>query len=77
MVARATALNVVQFQFGQIAGPGIASVILLAATPTWAFAFNAVSCLGPIVAMLLIRLERRRRARVASSRACGSSPVPH
>lgn len=56
-VARATALNVVQFQFGQIAGPGIASVILLAATPTWAFAFNAVSCLGPIVAMLLIRLD--------------------
>ncbi|TDC47237.1 MFS transporter [Jiangella ureilytica] len=56
MVARATALNVVQFQFGQIAGPGIASVILLTATPTWAFAINAVSCLGPIVAMLLIRL---------------------
>lgn len=57
MVARATALNVVQFQFGQIVGPGIASVILLTATPTWAFAFNAVSCLGPIVAMLLIRLD--------------------
>lgn len=56
LVARATALNVVQFQFGQIAGPGIASVILLAATPTWAFAINAASCLGPIVAMLLIRL---------------------
>ena len=56
MVARATALNVVQFQFGQIVGPGIASVILLAATPTWAFAINAVSCLGPIAAMLLIRL---------------------
>ncbi|WP_116947637.1 MFS transporter [Jiangella endophytica] len=56
LVARATALNVVQFQFGQIAGPGIASVILLTATPTWAFAINAVSCLGPIVAMFLIRL---------------------
>lgn len=57
LVARATALNVVQFQFGQIVGPGIASVILLTATPTWAFAINAVSCLGPIVAMLLIRLD--------------------
>ena len=59
-IARATALNVMQFQFGQIAGPGLASVILLLATPTWAFAINAFSCLGPIIAMRLIRLHEPR-----------------
>ncbi|MBC7307416.1 MAG: MFS transporter, partial [Dietzia sp.] len=55
-LARATALNVMQFQFGQVAGPGLASVILLAGTPALAFGLNALSFLGPIAAMLLIRL---------------------
>jgi MFS family permease len=54
-LARATALNVMQFQFGQVAGPGLASVILLAGTPALAFGLNALSFLGPIAAMLLIR----------------------
>lgn len=54
-LARATALNVMQFQFGQVAGPGLASVILLTGTPALAFGLNAASFLGPIVAMLLIR----------------------
>ena len=54
-VARATALNVTQFQFGQIVGPGLASVILIVASPTWAFGINAATFLGPIVAMQLIR----------------------
>jgi MFS family permease len=61
---RATALNIVQFQFGQIAGPALASLILLVGTPAWAFGLNAASFLGPIVAMLLIRIpaEGRRSA---------------
>lgn len=76
LVARATALNVVQFQFGQIVGPGIASVILLTATPTWAFAINAVSCLGPIVAMLLIRLDDAgARGSVVRKKGSGSGGV--
>jgi MFS family permease len=54
-VARATALNVTQFQFGQIVGPGLASLILILASPTWAFGINAATFLGPIVAMQLIR----------------------
>lgn len=54
-VGAATALNVVQFQFGQIVGPGLASVILLVGTPATAFALNAVSFVGPIVSMALIR----------------------
>lgn len=56
-VARATALNVMQFQIGQIAGPLLASVLLLAATPSWAFGLNAVSFVAPIIAMQLIRLR--------------------
>lgn len=54
-VARATALNVTQFQFGQIVGPGLASVILLVSSPAWAFGINAATFLAPIVAMQLIR----------------------
>lgn len=69
-VARATALNVMQFQFGQIVGPGLASVVLVLATPTWAFAMNAVSCLAPIIAMRLIRLER------ATPAALTEQPAP-
>jgi MFS family permease len=54
-VARATAVNVTQFQFGQIAGPALASLILIVASPSWAFGINAATFLGPIVAMQLIR----------------------
>ena len=54
-VARATAVNVTQFQFGHIVGPALASLILIVASPTWAFGINAVTFLGPIVAMQLIR----------------------
>jgi MFS family permease len=56
-VARATALNVTQFQFGQIAGPALASLILIVASPTWAFGINAATFVAPIVAMRLIRVE--------------------
>lgn len=70
-VARATALNVTQFQFGQIAGPGLASLVLLVASPTWAFGINAATFLAPIVAMQLIRLDRDgghpRRGRAGGS----------
>jgi MFS family permease len=71
-VARATAVNVTQFQFGQIAGPALASLILIVASPTWAFAINAATFLGPIAAMQLIR-PRDDEGR--SRRAGGSSVV--
>lgn len=57
-VARATAVNVMQFQFGQIVGPALASFILLVATPAWGFGINAVSYLGPVAAMRFIRLRQ-------------------
>jgi MFS family permease len=58
-LARANALNIVQFQFGQIVGPALASLILVIASPAWAFGLNAISFLAPIVAMLLIRVPIR------------------
>lgn len=54
-IGRATALYIVQFQFGQTAGPGLAAVLLLTASPSWAFGLNAMSYLAPIVAMFIIR----------------------
>jgi MFS family permease len=70
-VARATAVNVTQFQFGQIAGPALASLILIVASPTWAFGINAATFLGPIVAMQLIR--PREEGGTGRRKAGGSS----
>jgi MFS family permease len=68
-LATANALNIVQFQFGQIVGPALASLILVIASPAWAFGLNAVSFLAPIVAMLLIRVPvgEARKPRSAGS----------
>lgn len=64
-VARATAINVTQFQFGQIVGPALASLILIVGSPTWAFGINAATFVAPIVVMRLIRpredATRRRK----------------
>lgn len=67
---RATALNVLQFQFGQVAGPGLASVLLLVGTPALAFALNAVSFLGPILSMAFLR-QRPGGAGAAAARPAG------
>lgn len=61
-VARATALNVMQFQLGQIAGPALASLILIVASPAWAFGINALSFVVLIIAMRLIHLTDFRSA---------------
>lgn len=72
---RATALNVLQFQFGQVAGPGLASVLLLVGTPALAFTLNAVSFLGPIVSMAFLRGPTRRPAAwSAGARPGGAGP---
>lgn len=62
-LARATAVNNLQFNFGQIAGAGLSAFILAVSGPTIAFALNAVSFLGPITAMWAMRnvdLGRRK-----------------
>jgi MFS family permease len=56
-VARATAVNTLQFTVGQILGSALASLLLAVAGPAWAFGVNAVTFLGPIAAMAVVRLE--------------------
>jgi hypothetical protein len=70
-LAEATSINVLQFQVGQIGGSLIAAVVLLVATPGVAFAINALTWLGPVVAMLLIRPRETGAPRVVGAAARG------
>jgi MFS family permease len=54
-LARATAVNNLQFNFGQVAGSGLSALILAFSGPTVAFGLNALSFLGPITAMWVMR----------------------
>ncbi|HEY7176063.1 MAG TPA: MFS transporter, partial [Micromonosporaceae bacterium] len=53
-VARATALNTLQFNLGQVLGSAMSPLLLTVGSATTAFAVNSVSFVGPIVAMLLL-----------------------
>lgn len=55
-IARATAVNTLQFAVGQILGSALASFLLAVAGPAWAFGVNAATFLGPTLAMAVIRL---------------------
>ena len=50
-VTDAVALNTLQFILGQVLGPLIAALVMATAGAGWAFAVNALTFLGPIVAM--------------------------
>lgn len=74
----AVALNQLQFIGGQIVGPTLAALLLATAGPGLAFTTNALTYVGPIVAMAyLVRVgrggpdkaERRRRAEAAATSA--------
>jgi MFS family permease len=52
----ATAINSIQFVGGGVVGSSVAAVILAFQGPEWAFGLNALTFLGPILAMLMIRL---------------------
>lgn len=54
-LAHATAVNNLQFNFGQVAGSGLSALILAVSGPTVAFGLNALSFLGPITAMWVMR----------------------
>ncbi|MGH8891144.1 MAG: MFS transporter [Acidothermaceae bacterium] len=54
-IAHATAVNTLQFNMGQLGGSAMATAVLAFSSPTWAFGLNAVSFLGPIGAMLVLR----------------------
>jgi MFS family permease len=54
ILAKATAINTLQFTVGQIGGSLLSSAFLVTAGASWAFAVNCVSFLVPIVAMIVI-----------------------
>ncbi len=54
-LAHATAVNNLQFNFGQVAGSSLSALILTLSGPTVAFGLNAASFLGPITAMWVMR----------------------
>jgi MFS family permease len=56
-VTDAVGLNSLQFILGQIIGPLVAAFVMATGGAAWAFTFNALTFLGPIVAMLY--LQRR------------------
>ncbi len=55
-VTDAVGLNALQFVLGQIIGPLIAALVLATAGVAWAFTVNALTFLGPVIAM--VYLER-------------------
>ncbi len=54
-MARATAVNTLQFNIGQVVGSALSVLVLSISGPTPAFALNTVSFAGPIVSMYLLR----------------------
>lgn len=54
-VTDAVGYNTLQFILGQIAGPTLAAVVMATAGAGWAFSINALTYLGPILAMAYLR----------------------
>jgi predicted MFS family arabinose efflux permease len=53
-LTQAVGLNTLQFMTGQLVGPLLATLILATAGYPWAFAINAATFLGPILAMVYL-----------------------
>ena len=76
-LGEAVGLNTLQFLFGQLAGPLLAVLVLATSGPAWAFAVNAATYLGPILAMaFLARLGLGGRASGIDPRASSALPGP-
>ncbi len=66
-LAEAVGLNTLQFITGQIGGPILTTIVLATGGYAWAFAINAATFVGPILAM--VYLYRRALGRGASREA--------
>lgn len=58
-LTRATAVNILQFNLGQLFGSALATVLLVAGQPAWAFTVNSLTFFGPVAAMKVIHLQHR------------------
>ncbi|HYI25307.1 MAG TPA: MFS transporter [Thermomicrobiales bacterium] len=63
----AIALNSTMFNTGRVLGPAIAGIVLAAFGPAICFAINAISYLGVIAGLLLMRIEPKVRTASASA----------
>jgi MFS family permease len=70
-IAHATAINTLQFNLGQVFGASLSALLLALTSYTFAFAVNALSFLGPIVAMLMLRLGRHANVAPVARRGSG------
>lgn len=71
-LAHATAINSIQFILGQVVGSSLAALVLAISGPAWAFGLNALTFLGPIVAMLLIRIPEQELPKKAAAAGFGA-----
>lgn len=73
----AVGLNTLQFLIGQLVGPLLAVLVLATSGYAWAYAINALTYAGPIVAMLyLARLGLGGRAVRTGARVTSAAPAP-
>jgi MFS family permease len=70
-LANAVSLNSIAMEVGTIAGPALGGLVLAVANPGWVYAFNAVSFLGVIFALLAMHYRDNRTARPSSGLGWG------
>jgi MFS family permease len=68
----ATAINSLQFIGGGVVGSSVAALVLAFRGPEWAFGLNALTFLGPILAMLLIRIPADAAPKKTSTAGFGA-----
>jgi MFS family permease len=56
----AVSLSSAQYNLGRVIGPALAGVVLLAGSPAWVFAVNAVSFIAVVAALAVVRLPAPR-----------------
>ena len=74
-IAHATAVNTLQFNFGQVGGSALSALLLAVTNPSFAFALNTLSFLGPIASMMALRSvvlpDRKGRSSLRGSGRAG------
>lgn len=72
---RATAMNTLQFNLGQVVGSALSALVLAVTGVTTAFTLNTLSFLAPIVAMYLLRAVQLTGKSTARLRGSGLAGV--
>lgn len=72
-LAEAVGLNTLQFIVGQIGGPLLTTVVLATGGFAWAFAINAATFAGPILAMLYLYRRGLARGALSGARRAGAA----